>query len=659
MCGIGGLWNEHGLARGSARAVALLDALAHRGPDGEGVLAIPPGRLATGLRRGTREILDRPSSVGFLLHRRLSIVDVGGGAQPMSNEDGLVWVILNGEIYNQLDLRAVLSARGHRFATKSDTEVLVHGWEEWGVDLFPRLNGMYACGVFDGRGDGEVWLARDPVGVKPLYLGKLGETWWFASELAAARRAGLLQGDLRGEAFAEFLVYRFVPSPGTFYRDVWKIPPGHYCELREAGRVGRPVLKSFTPAFVPAVLPRGRQEWREAVRAGLVAAVRRQLMSDVPLGALLSGGVDSTVVTQIMRESMSEPPTGFAIGFTDAPEIDELDAARHAASALKVPLTEVQTIETAYLEAWPRQIAAVGEPIANSSTLLVDLLCQTVRRTRKVVLCGQGADEPFGGYPRHSAERFYKLARLASPLWNVLPERTLASDRVSRIRRVVAQGDETRRFAEILAVFGVKEVEAFSRAAVDPQSLTEPVHRWLMDAPVDDSLNRLLLVDARLSLADDLLIVADHMSMASSVELRVPFLDLEFLALIERMPSRYKISRLGSRKWLYREAVRDLLPESLRRPLTGVRARVGRKLGFSTPLDRWFTRWCVEEAEPFILGPQACLPDFLRPEALQSLLSGVRNQALPRGRQLLSLYVLEVWLRGAMGSQSSERTHAR
>jgi asparagine synthase (glutamine-hydrolysing) len=603
--------------------------LAHRGPDGFG----------THTARGRSIVLG---------HRRLSIVDVEGGAQPMCNEDQRVWVVFNGELYNHADVRRQLKACGHVFGTRADTEVLVHGWEEWGTALLERLNGIYAFALLDDRGASPIlWLARDPAGVKPLYIGVTDGMWWFTSELVAARQCGLLSSELRPEAFDEYLVYRFVPSPGTFYRNAWKVPPGHFLRLTPEDPPQQPAFRRFTAPFAPAALPSTAGEWEEALRDGLTGAIRRQLMSDVPVASLLSGGVDSTVITQTMRDALPQPPTAFAVGFSDSPGLDELASARRAASVLGVPLTEVAIREADYLAEWPQQVARLGEPIANSSALMVGILCATVGRTHKVVLTGQGADEPLGGYPRHSAERLYPLARLAQPLLDRLPERVLSADHVARLRRTGRARDEARRFAETLAVFGLEEAGTLTRHALDPEALAGPVRRWLPDADDGDAVNRLLLVDARLSLADDLLIVGDHMSMASSVELRVPFLDLEFLALVERMPSRFKISRLGERKWLYRRAVDALLPRELRPALTGWRARLGRKLGFSTPLDAWFRAWLSRDAEPFLLGPGARMPAYLSGDAVRSLLSEARDRGRPRSRQLMSLYVLEGWLRGA------------
>jgi len=581
-------------------------------------------------------------------------VDVEGGAQPMSNEDGRLWVTFNGELYNHLDLRKELEARGHVFRTRADTEVLVHGWEEWGSVLLERLNGIYAFGLLDLRQESPgLWLARDPVGVKPLYVGLTEGTWWFSSELSAGRECGLLSTDLRPEAFDEYLVYRFVPSPGTFYRNAWKVPPGHCLHLPIDGLPLRPTFQPFSTRFAPASLPATRGGWEEALRAGLTTAIQRQLMSDVPIASLLSGGVDSTVITRVMHDALPEPPRAFAVGFSDSPGLDELAAARRAAGVLGVPITEVGITEEEYLAEWPRQVARLGEPIANSSALMVGILCRTVGRSHKVVLTGQGADEPLGGYPRHAAERLYPLARLLRPLLQRLPERVLSSDRIARLRRTGGASDETRRFAETLAVFGLDEAIHLTGHALDPGSLAEPVRRWLPPNDDGDAVNRLLLVDARLSLADDLLIIGDHMSMASSVEARVPFLDLEFLALVERMPSEYKISRLGERKWLYRSAVEGLIPHELRPALTGWQARVGRKLGFSTPLDAWFRAWLEQDAEPFLLGREARTPNYLSGDAVRRLLAEARGKGRPRSRQLMSLYVLEGWLRGAEAAVSS------
>ena len=629
MCGITGMIARSRSADITSALERLTSGLAHRGPDGHGF------RFFSGRSGG-------------LGHRRLSIVDLASGAQPMSNEDGSVWITYNGEIYNHVDIRRELESLGHCFRTASDTEVVVHGWEEWGPAVFERLNGIYALALVDQRrADGLVILARDPVGVKPLYLGSGPQGWWFASELAAARAAGVVNTDLRSDALGEFLVFRFVPSPGTMYQSTWKVPPGHYCALPLAALPAEPAFIRFETRFAPAVHPSTSDGWQEAICDELTAAVRRQLMSDVPVGSLLSGGVDSTVVTRIMKNALPEAPQSFAVGIEESGELNELDPARRAAVALGVPLTEVTVTEQQFLSAWPSQVAGMGEPVANSGLLLVGLLCQVVGRTHKVVLTGQGADEPLGGYPRHAGERWFPLMRRARSLLALVPDRWAASDRVERVQRLAQHDDEARRFTEILAVFSPAEIGPMTGRQVEPDLLTMPVRRWLPAGNGGDSLNRLLQVDARLSLADDLLLVADHMAMAASVELRVPFLDLRLLALLEAMPSRFKISSLGERKWLYRQAVKDLLPSALQKPLTGLAGRTGKKLGFTTPIDRWLAHWAGSAADDYLAGPTARLPwHFDRGHLRRVLAESAAGR--PRTRQLLSLYVLETWLRGAM-----------
>ncbi|HEX4562196.1 MAG TPA: asparagine synthase (glutamine-hydrolyzing), partial [Gemmatimonadales bacterium] len=339
MCGIAGVIQPDPRGDASGLSRRLMDALAHRGPDGEGL------HLARG----------RSIALG---HKRLSIVDVEGGAQPMANEDGRVWVVFNGELYNHADLRRELERSGeHEFRTRSDTEVLLHGWEAWGAGLLERLNGIYAFALLDSRGLAPtLCLARDPVGVKPLFVGRADGVWWFASELSAARSCGLLGSTLRPDAFAEYLLYRFVPSPGTFHENAWKVPPGNYCILNPDSLPTHPEFKRFRTRFSAGRQPTNRKDWEEALRSGLAGAVDRQLMSDVPVGTLLSGGVDSTAITQRMAFSLPTPPSAFAVGFPSG--ADELGAARKASSAIGVPLTEVAITEADYLAEWPRQVAA-------------------------------------------------------------------------------------------------------------------------------------------------------------------------------------------------------------------------------------------------------------------------------------------------------------
>ena len=583
MCGIAGALGSGPSARVVEVTRRLTRALAHRGPDGEAFWVWPH-------ERGGRLIDSAlPSAAAIAVgHRRLSIVDLVTGDQPMSNEDGTVWVTLNGEIYNQRALRAALEKRGHHFRTTADTEVLVHGWEEWGDELFGRLNGIFALVLVD-TGSQEVILARDPAGVKPLYVGvESGITWW-GSELGPAVGAGIATGAIDDDAVKLFLLFRFVPSPRTIRTRAWKVPPSHYLRLslRDAGYA--PDFKFYASTIRSAAEPRSEADWCESLGTELEAAVARQLMSDVAVGSLLSGGVDSSVVTALMGRHLDQPPQAFGVGFASEGARNEVALGASAARELRVPFEGTQLTDNEYLAAWPASFARVGEPIGNSGGWLVEMLCRTVRRSHKVVLSGQGADEPLGGYPRHMVERLRRLGRFAPGLSALVAGRIIGGDAGNRLRRVVNAPTRLDRYLEIFTVVPAEAVDGAVRGGAAARDLgREAVARW-MPAESSDALNDLLQVDSRLSLADDLLIVADHFSMASSVELRVPFLDLEFLDLVGRMPSRFKISRLGERKWLYRRSARAILPPALGDRLCGWRARLGGKLGFATPVDRWFS----------------------------------------------------------------------
>jgi asparagine synthase (glutamine-hydrolysing) len=618
------------------------DALRHRGPDGEGFwldVGSPP------TKRG-RDDLPPAARIG-VVHRRLSIVDLVSGDQPMSNEDGTIWVAFNGEIYNHLELRHRLEAVGHRFATASDTEVLVHGWEEWGEGLLADLNGIFAFTLVDHRQD-VILLARDPVGVKPLYVGiNQGLTWW-SSELGAARAVGCAPGEVSAAALKLYLMFRFIPSPASILEDTWKIPPSHFVLLhpRDAGQA--PTFRPYSTRIRSSCTPSTDAEWSAAIIPELSRAVQRQLMSDVPVGALLSGGIDSSVVSSMMVEHLPGPPQAFGIGFRSDGDANEALAAAFAAQQVGLPYTPTLVEDAEYLSAWPTALREVGEPIGNSSGLLLGLLCRTVARTHKVVLTGQGADEPLGGYPRHMAERLYRLGRLAPGLSGVVAEAVIGRGAGRRLRRVMRTRTREDRYLEIFAVLEPDLADELVGRGPDARSVGRAaIARWMSDHGEADSMNDLLRVDARTSLVDDLLLIADHFSMRASVELRVPFLDLEFLDLIERMPSRYKVSWIGERKWLYRRAACRYLPQTLTSSLCGPAARFGKKFGFHTPLERWF----IASNGP-LQSPQSWLGGVIDRQLLrrEPLARFVRAAQASRGRmvrEMLALYSLSQWSGGA------------
>jgi asparagine synthase (glutamine-hydrolysing) len=637
MCGIAGIISRDADRGAAAAVVAMTEALAHRGPDGAGYwrLAGDDAGLCDAADLGPAEIL--------LGHRRLSIVDLDGGAEPMANEDGTVWVVFNGEIYNHLELRRELESHGHRYRSRCDTETLIHGWEEWGEGLFGRLNGIFAFAIADVRRR-ELVLARDPVGVKPLYVGVANGSTWFASELGGASAAGLVADELLPEALKLFLTFRFIPSPHTIAPNAWKVPPGHFLRLRTGDAGREPRFLPYESRVRSSAAPRNRAEWREALFCELEAAVRRQLMADVPIAALLSGGVDSSLVAQTMAAHLPYSPEAFGIGIRSEGEANETVAGRLAAAELGVPFHGSVVDDADFIAQWPALVGEFGEPIADSTSLMIRLICRDVGESHKVALCGQGADEPLGGYPRHMTERLYRLGRLWPSLSRRVTQRAFGAESAARLDRALSTPDRRDRYVQIFSVMAPQEVDRLvPDASADAADLARTaIERWLSQDGDGDAVNELLRVDVRLSLADDLLLVADHCAMRSSVELRVPFLDLAFLELVERMPSRFKISPLGERKWLYRQGAAQHLPPVLARALCPPTKRFQRKRGFSQPLADWFDRQDGLLAEhdkwarPLLGTPE------LSTEGVEATLGPVGARGRARRRSVL--YALAQWL---------------
>jgi asparagine synthase (glutamine-hydrolysing) len=579
MCGIAGVATTAPESALSRRAFMATDRLHHRGPDETRLLTVTDGVARV------VEPDAEPTAADIVAGAcRLSIIDLEGGHQPLANETATIWVTFNGEIYNQLALRHELERLGHRFRTHADTEVIVHGWEEWQTALFPRLNGIFAFAIVDLVRH-EVVLARDPLGVKPLYIGTGPAYTWWCSELAAAEQAGLCRDELCPDALRLFLTFRFVPSPYAVRESAWKLPPGSYVRLASADAGRPPRFDRYSSRIRSPLEPSRRSEWREALMAELEAAVCRQLASDVPVASLLSGGIDSTLTTLFMKEHLPVPPQTFGVGFAADAQGSEAAAAAAAAGELGVPHRSTTLPDGDYEAGWPSLVARMGEPTANTSSWILHRICVEVGMSHKVALCGQGADELLGGYPRHMVERLYQLGRRAPALAGLAASRIYCSDAGPRVRRVVGTQDRVDRYVNIFAHVSPEEADALMPAGTGTtrELARAVIGEWTANEGSADPLNELLRVDARVSLADDLLMVADLCSMYESVELRVPFLDLAFVELVERMPSRYKIGPLGGRKRLYREAAARRLPAASSRRLAASLRPWQPKRGFSPP----------------------------------------------------------------------------
>ena len=616
MCGICGWLSLDGSPVDRAVVQRMTALLFHRGPDDEGF------HFDDGIGLGIR---------------RLSIIDLETGHQPIHNEDQTIWIVLNGEVYNFPELRRELETKGHQFYTHSDTEVIVHAYEEWGADCVLRLNGIFGFAIWDQRQQ-RLLLARDHFGVKPLYYYYDSERLVFASELKAIMLHPSVSRSIDLEGLNQALTYGFISSPYTLFQGIHKLGPGHRLVV-EKGNVQ--VERYWHP------VPKMIQEWSEhdlvlELRRRLEAAVRRQMISDVPIGALLSGGVDSTAVVTLMSR-YSEKVRTFSIGIRDAPEINELAAARAVARRLGTEHAEIEIGAQEYMDFLPTAHWYLEEP-CTPSALLTYFVSKLAQGSVKVVLTGQGADELFGGYARYLGEIYGKLYRqlpgvvthsLVPGALALLPGRL----RWKRAAYALIEADPLRRFTRIYEVFSPQERSQLFRPEVFDHLMSsnsdvrfDPIQRWAEGLDELDSLDQLLYIDARLMLADNLLIFGDKMAMAASIEARVPMLDLELMEFVESIPARLKLK--GRRpKYLLKRALAEWLPaEVLNR----------RKLGFQVPESQWFRGSMWDFTRELLLNPDSVSTTYLRPKAVERLLQVHQSGRQNLWRQIFNLVSVEL-----------------
>jgi asparagine synthase (glutamine-hydrolysing) len=614
VCGIAGLAALDGAAVDPAPLTAMCDTLHHRGPDDAGSWSEGPVALGA---------------------RRLSIIDLAGGHQPMASEDGGVVVVQNGEIYNHEALREELRAAGHTFATRCDTEVLVHGHEEWGEGLLERLRGMFAIAVWDARAR-RLLLARDRFGIKPLYWSAQGGVLSFGSELKALRVLGLRE-EIDVDALEAYLAFNAIPAPLTIFRGIHKLGPGQLLSFTSGGS---PEVREWCrpmPAAADRLRGESEEELAEEVRARLRDSVRAHLVADVPVGVFLSGGVDSGALAALAAQETEGRVSTFSIGFEEQ-SFDELAGARlvaerygtdHHERVLRVGGGEV-------VDLLPEIVAAFDEPFADSSALPTYLVSRLAGEHVKVALSGEGGDELFGGYHTYVADllapRLAPLARLARPFVERIPS---SSRRVSldyKARRFVRAAhlpplERHHGFKEILA----PELRTALLDGMRTRPPADPLdpwrEHWAATAGAEE-LARLQELDLNLYLPSDLLVKTDRASMAHSLEARVPFLDPHVAELALALPTRMKV-RGRQKKVLLRRAMEPLLPPEVVH---------GAKRGFSIPAAAWLRG----DLEPFardVLG-QARLVD--RDVALRLLDEHVARRD-DHSRPLWGLLCLELW----------------
>jgi asparagine synthase (glutamine-hydrolysing) len=607
VCGICGIVSSRGPAD-PERLARMSAKLVHRGPDSDGLVADGPAALAA---------------------RRLAIIDLETGDQPLANEDGSIHVVQNGELYNYRELRGELERAGHRFRTHGDTEVLVHLYEQHGLGFARRLRGMFAVALWDSALRRLV-LTRDRYGIKPLYYRASGDGLEFASELRALPR-----GEIDLDALEAFLASNSIPAPLTIFREVRKLPPGHLLVWEDGGlrleRYGRP-----GPVPFDELREGDEAELIEELRARLRDSVRAHLVSDVPVGVLLSGGIDSAALAALAAEESSDPVRTFSIGFEER-SFDELDDARLVAERYGTRHRELVLRPDAAL-LLPALAEAFDEPFADSSSLPTYLVSQLAAKDVKVALSGEGGDELFGGYYTYVADllalRFGGAARLARPLVELLPTSTARASFDYKAKRFVRAAhlpplERHHAWKEIFSADARTELTG-RRHGFDPVDL---LRERFAETEGAELLARLQDVDLGLYLVDDLLVKTDRASMAHSLEARVPYLDPAVTNLALALPTRDRVRGLR-KKVLLRKAVAPLLPERIVR---------GKKRGFSIPAAAWLRG----ELEPFAretLSPDALRRQgFFRPESVTALVDRHVAGKEDLSRQLWGLLAFTLW----------------
>jgi asparagine synthase (glutamine-hydrolysing) len=619
MCGICGQFNFDNQTPVRRSAIeAMTQSISHRGPDDEGYF------------------IAGPLGFGF---RRLSIIDLGGGHQPMSDQEQSVWVIFNGEIYNFQELKRELQSYGHEFRTNSDTEVIIHGYKQWGDEVLNRLNGMFGLAIWDVR-QRRLVLARDPFGIKLIYYRIEGETLYFGSEMRPIRAVMPGNMDIDTTSLALFLRYRFTPAPYTILKGVKKLAPGTKLTVQNGVRTVSRYYRFRPEPFAPAKSP---SEAKEELLSLYKAAIKRQLISDVPVGLLLSGGIDSGLLLALMNLNGKSWPT-YTVGYGSSFSDDELADATETARVLGSKHSSVVITKAIFEEALPKIVAALEEPIAASSIVPMYFVCQRARQDVKVALVGQGPDELFGGYRRHLGVRY-------GAMWAGLPQwlRTPISSTVSALPRSetlkrgvhsLAIPDRMRRYQHVLSLLPSVQVEGlFQNGLLGPDAGDSILTCWqdmieLMGGT--DELGGLQFLEVRSTLPDELLMYADKLSMAHGLELRVPFVDKEIVEYVERLPANLKV-RNGSRKWLHRQVCRTFLPESIvKRPKRGFASNV---------VDDWFRGVIDSKMADTLLDNGSKIYEYLRPQAVRELFEQHTAGRNDNHKILFSLAVFEEWLK--------------
>jgi asparagine synthase (glutamine-hydrolysing) len=626
MCGIAGILQLDGAAPAKDILEKMTRTLSHRGPDGEGFYL--HGAIALG-------------------HRRLSIIDLSeAGRQPMGNEDGSVWITFNGEIYNFLAIRTVLESRGHRFISHTDSEVIVHAYEEWGVDCLQKFNGMFSFALWDGRHN-NLWLVRDRLGVKPLFYCQLPQAFLFGSEIKAILEYPLVQRQVDLQALSYFLSLNYTPAPFTLFKSIRQVLPGHFALIGMDGHISH--QQYWDVHYQEDFRAKTEQEYLEEFDQLLQDAVKLRLVSDVPFGAFLSGGIDSSTVSYWMAKNLSEPLKTFTIGFNE-PSFDEVDYARRTAQTIGSQHYE-KFIKAQAAEILPKIIWHAEEPTADSSMVAVYYLSQMTRQHVTMVQSGDGADEILAGYETYAASLMHKYyhqlpgfirKKVISPLVNSLPSSDAKVSLDAKFKRFIAGADiqgETVHAAWRMIFNAGERRQLLEPVWEQPGSQSDFLALFQQSFDATDArlpLNRLLYVDTRLYLPNDMLVKVDRMSMAHGLEAREPFLDFRLVEFAASLPPNLKLKNLTQTKYILKKSMQARLPREV---------IWRKKAGFNVPNARWIKG----DLKPLVLEALSASNirsmGILNPAAVNEVLQQHFSGKAENSHKIWCLLTLALWWR--------------
>jgi asparagine synthase (glutamine-hydrolysing) len=616
MCGICGIYGQ---PVDQALLESMMSAMSHRGPDGAGLF------VSDGIGLG---------------HRRLSIIDLQSGSQPMTNESNEIQVVFNGEIYNYIELKKTLEQKGHFFKTQSDTEVIVHGYEEWGEGCVNYFNGMFAFAIWDDSCN-KLILARDHLGIKPLYYFESNGVIVFASEIKALLRSEKCPREVDVGSLGDLFTYRYVPSPKTLFKNIYKLPPGHTLTASSGG-----ILIERFWLWKPRIEIKLRQcdaiaQYQEL----LEDAIRLQLRSDVPVGLFLSSGIDSNAILAIMAKHIPSAIHTFTIGFEQGESTNETNDARLMAKKFDADHTEMIIGPKDYEKYYENYLWDLEEPVGNETAAAFYFVSKLASEKVKVALTGQGADEPWAGYRRYVGVKMSCIySKLPTVFTALLKNIVMFLPRNEWMKRGVislSEPDIMTRFTKIYSFFSIEMRDRLFKEWVKQEIAIKgggqhsALDHLQQDVNDLDALTQMLYIDTRANLPDDLLMVNDKTSMANSIETRVPFLDYRLVEFIESLPSNWKLNGLEG-KYLHKKAVEKWLPREM---------IYCKKKGFANPINDWLRVSMNKYVKDCLLTSDSSIKEYFNQDYVENLLRLHNNNKEEYFRHIYLLISFEMWHR--------------